>query len=320
MQTRRLGASGIETPPLVFGGNVFGWTADRETSFALMDAFIGGGGKVIDTADVYMRSVTGVGGESETLIGEWLKRRGHRDDVVIVTKVGHMPGKAGEGLAPARIAEAIDESLRRLQTDYVDVYMGHRDDPRVSLEDQLGAFDKLVRAGKVRAVGVSNYEPERIAEGLKISAANGLARVTVWEPQYNLVERTEFEGARRDLALAQDIGVITYFSLASGFLTGKYRSKADLGDGARAGMIDRYLNERGDAVLAALDAVAEETRSNPTQVSLAWLMAKPGVTAPIASATKLKQLDDLLAAMRLELTAAQVARLDKASEPAPLAA
>jgi aryl-alcohol dehydrogenase-like predicted oxidoreductase len=318
MKTRRLGGSGLETPPLVFGGNVLGWTADRETSFALLDAFVAGGGVMIDTADVYMRSQPGLkGGESETVIGEWLSRRKRRDDVLIVTKVGHLPGKGGEGLAPSRIAAAIDESLQRLQTDYVDAYLGHRDDPRVSLEDQLGAFDKLVKAGKVRAIGVSNYEPDRICEGLRISDANRWARFTVMEPLYNLVERSAFEGERQQIALSEDIGVIPYFGLASGFLTGKYRSRADVGDGPRSGMVAKYLDARGLAVLAALDEVAAETRSTPAQVALAWLMARSGVTAPIASATKLPQLEELLAAMRLELTAAQRARLEAASAPAP---
>jgi aryl-alcohol dehydrogenase-like predicted oxidoreductase len=317
MRTRKLGASGLETPPLVFGGNVLGWTADRETSFALLDAFVAGGGAMIDTADVYMRSQPGLkGGESETMIGEWLKQRRRRDDVIIATKVGHVPGKGGEGLAPTRMAAAIEESLARLQTDHVDVYLGHRDDPRVSLEDQLAAFDGLVRAGKVRAIGVSNYEPDRIVEGLRVSDANGLARFTVMEPLYNLVERTQFEGARRQIALAEDLGVIPYFGLAGGFLTGKYRSKDDLGAGARSGYAGRYLNERGLAVLAAVDQVAEETGSTPAQISLAWAMAQPGVTAPIASATNLAQLDDLLHAMRLELSEAQLARLDIASAPA----
>jgi aryl-alcohol dehydrogenase-like predicted oxidoreductase len=318
MESRKLGASGLETPPLVFGGNVFGWTADRETSFALLDAFVGGGGTMIDTADVYMRSQPGLkGGESETIIGEWLKRRGKRDDVLIVTKVGHMPGMGGEGLAPERIAAAIDESLGRLQTDYVDVYLGHRDDARVSLEDQLKAFDKLVKAGKVRAIGVSNYEPDRISTGLRVSDENGLARFTVMEPQYSLMERGEFEGMRRRLALTEDLGVIPYFSLASGFLTGKYRSENDLGAGGRGAFVSRYLNPHGFGVLAALDEVAAETRATPAQVSLAWLMAQPGVTAPIASATKLPQLDDMLKAMRLELSSAQLAHLDAASATPP---
>jgi aryl-alcohol dehydrogenase-like predicted oxidoreductase len=317
MQTRKLGASGFETPPLVLGGNVFGWTADRETSFALLDAFVAAGGTMIDTADVYMAHVPGLkGGESETIIGEWLKRRGRRDDVIIVSKVGLLPGEGGEGLAPTRIAGAIDESLRRLQTDYVDVYLGHRDDARVSLTDQLVAFDKLVTAGKVRAIGVSNYEPDRIAEGLRVSDEHGLARFTVMEPHYSLMEREEFEGQRRRLALMEDLGVIPYFALESGFLTGKYRSRDDLGEGARGAFVEKYLNPHGFGVLAALDEVARETGSNPARVALAWVMAQPGVTAPIASATKPSHLDDLLGAMRLELNQAQLDRLAEASGPA----
>jgi aryl-alcohol dehydrogenase-like predicted oxidoreductase len=317
MRTRKLGGSGLATAPLVFGGNVFGWTADEPTSFALLDAFVAGGGTTIDTADVYMRSITGQGGESETVIGRWLKRRGRRDDVIIVTKVGHMPGAGGEGLAPGRIAAAIDESLARLQTDYVDVYLGHRDDPRVPVGEQIAAFDRLVKAGKVRAIGVSNYEPARILEGLRFSDAAGLARFTVMEPQYSLVERAGFEGQRRALALAEDIGVIPYFSLASGFLTGKYRSPADVRGDARSNAAARYLDPRGLAVLAALDEVAAEAKATPAQAALAWAMAQPGITAPIASATRLAQLEELMGAMRLELTPAQIARLDAASAPAP---
>ena len=314
MEKRKLGASGLETPPLVLGGNVFGWTIDRDASFAVLDGFVAGGGTMIDTADVYSSFAPGnKGGESETVIGEWLKKRGRRDDILIATKVGLFPGNGGEGLAPSRIAAAIDESLERLQTDYVDLYFAHQDDPKVPLPDVMAAFDKLVKAGKVRAIGASNYQADRLVEALAVSDANGLARYTVEQPLYNLLDRSAFEGTTQQIAIAEDLGVITYFSLASGFLTGKYRSRDDLGPNVRSHMVDKYLGERGTRVLEALDDVAADTGATLAQVALVWLMAQPGVTAPIASATKTAQLQDLLGAMTVRLSDAQLRQLDAAS-------
>ena len=309
---RPLGDSGLTTPPLILGGNVFGWTADRQTSFAILDAFVAGGGRMIDTADVYSSWVPGnQGGESETVIGAWLAARKQRDDVLIATKVGMDLGGT-TGLAPARIAEAVEASLKRLRTDVIDLYFAHRDDSETPLEDTLEAFDRLVKAGKVRAIGASNFSAERLEEALETSAKRGLARYTVLQPQYNLVERGEFEGALQDLCVARKIAVVPYYGLASGFLTGKYRTAADLAGKARGSVVEKYLNDRGLRVLAALDLVATETGTNPAQAALAWLAAQPAVAAPIASATSVAQVEDLLGAMRLKLTSDQVVRLDAA--------
>lgn len=310
---RPLGASGLETAPLVLGGNVFGWTADRDASFAILDAFVDGGGAMIDTADVYSAWVDGhKGGESETVIGEWLRDRGRRDEVLIATKVGMLPGEGGEGLKPARIAAAAEASLKRLGTDHIDLYFAHKDDPDTPLEEALGAFDALVKAGKVRALGASNFTAARLDEAARVASSAGLTPFTVLEPEYNLVERTTFEQDLLPAIQAQNLGVICYFGLASGFLTGKYRTKEDL-TGKRAQAVGKYLDARGAKVLDTLDQVAGRHGANPAQVALAWLMAKPGVTAPIASATSTDQLADLLAAMRLDLTADDVSALDQAS-------
>lgn len=312
MNERPLGDSRLTTPPLILGGNVFGWTADRQTSFAILDAFVAGGGRMIDTADVYSSWVPGnQGGESETVIGEWLAARGRRDDVLIATKVGMALGGT-TGLAPARIMSAVDASLKRLKTDVIDLYFAHRDDSETPLEDTLEAFDRLVRAGKVRAIGASNYNAERLKEALEISETRGLRHYTVLQPQYNLVERDEFEGALQELCVARTIAVVPYYGLASGFLTGKYRTAADLSGKARGSVVEKYLNEHGLRVLAALDEVASEAGVAPSQVALGWLAAQPAVAAPIASATSVAQVEELLGAMRLELTADQVARLNAA--------
>ena len=314
---RTLGSSGLNTPPLVLGGNVFGNSVRGAEAYAILDRFVAAGGAMIDTADVYSAWVEGHrGGESETLLGEWLKRRGRRDDVLIATKVGMLPGEGGRKLEPARIAAAVEASLKRLQTDYVDLYYAHQDDADTPLADSLVAFDALVQAGKVRVLGASNYTADRFAEALAVQKAQGLARYEVLQPELNLMERAGFEGALQRLAIDEDIGVLTYFSLASGFLTGKYRSEADLGKGNRAGTVRKYLGERGTAVLDALDAVAAEAAATPAQVALAWVAAQPGVTAPIASATRLDQLKELLGAMELALTQAQRDRLDQASRQA----
>ncbi len=315
VETRALGTSGLSIAPLVLGGNVFGWTVDEPTSFAVLDAFVAGGGTMIDTADAYSQWIPGnKGGESETVIGNWLKRRGRRDDVQIATKVGLMApaGMDHGGLSAAVIEAAVEASLRRLQTDYIDLYFAHRDDGDTPLEETLAAFDTLVKAGKVRSLGASNYMAERLDEALKISAAHGFARFTALQPLYNLMERDEFEGALQQLCIAEKIGVVPYFGLAAGFLTGKYRSEADLAGRPRAYRVKTYLGEKGDAVLAAMDAVAAETGASLPQIALAWIAAQPGLTAPIASATSVAQLEDLLPAMSLKLSADQIARLDGA--------
>jgi aryl-alcohol dehydrogenase-like predicted oxidoreductase len=309
MDMRALGASGFETPRLVLGGNVFGFTVKGDEAFAILDRFVAAGGTMIDTADVYSNWVPGhVGGESETLLGEWLKRRGRRDDVLIATKVGY-----DKGLAPTHIEKAIDASLARLGTDHVDLYYAHKDDPETPLGETLAAFDRLVKAGKVRAIGASNYSVDRLAEALDISAREGLAAFTVLQPEYNLMAREGFEGPVQNLCVERGLGVLPYFGLASGFLTGKYRSEADFGKSVRGDRMGRYLTPRGRAVLAALDEVAAETGATPAQAALAWLAARPGVTAPIASATSLAQLDELLDVLTLELSAAQMERLEAAS-------
>ena len=309
VELRSLGGSGLRTPRLVLGGNVFGFTVKGEEAFALLDRFIDAGGTMVDTADVYSAWVPGhVGGESETLLGEWLKRRKRRDDVLIATKVGY-----DKGLKAAHIAEAVDTSLRRLGTDHVDLYYAHKDDAGTPLEETLEAFDRLVRDGKVRAIGASNYSAERLAEALAVSERDGLAAFTVLQPEYNLMARDSFEGPLQRLAIDRGLGVLPYFGLASGFLTGKYRSPDDLGKSVRGRGMDKYLTDRGFNVLGELDDIADEFDATPAQVALAWLAAQPGVTAPIASATRVEQLDELLGVFTLELGAEQIDRLSAAS-------
>jgi aryl-alcohol dehydrogenase-like predicted oxidoreductase len=307
---RTLGTSGLRTPRLVLGGNVFGWTVQGQAAFRILDRFVEAGGTMIDTADLYSAWAPGnKGGESETLIGEWLRRRGRRDDVLIATKVGMLAGDGGEKLEPARIASAAEASLRRLGVDNIDLYYAHQDDTATPLEDSLAAFDRLVQAGKVRALGASNFSAARLRQALSIAPQS----FTVLQPEYNLMKREAFEGELQSLCLEREIGVVSYFSLASGFLTGKYRSENDFGKSVRGGGMAAYLNDRGRAVLAALDQVAAETGCTPAQVALAWTSAQPGITAPIASATTLEQLDELVTAMELELTPDQLARLTAAS-------
>jgi aryl-alcohol dehydrogenase-like predicted oxidoreductase len=313
MQKRRLGNSGLQIAPLMFGGNVFGWTADEATSFKLLDRFVAAGLDAIDTADVYSAWVPGhKGGESETVIGNWLKARGGRDKVVIATKVG-MDKKQGGGLAPDHILAKVEASLKRLRTDYIDLYQSHLDDSATHLEDTLSAYETLIKQGKVRAIGASNYRAPRLAEALRISAEKGLPRYETLQPHYNLYERKGFEEALEPLALKEGIGVIPYYSLASGFLTGKYRSDADFTVSPRGAGVKALLNERGLRILAALDEVAARTGSTPASVALAWLMARPSVTAPIASATSAGQLEELIAATQLTLDADAVRLLDDAS-------
>jgi aryl-alcohol dehydrogenase-like predicted oxidoreductase len=322
MKERTLGPSGLTTPPLILGGNVFGWTADETTSRSILDAFIAGGGRMVDTADVYSAFAPGnKGGESESIIGAWLTSRGRRDDVLVATKVGMALGGT-KGLSPLRIAGSVEASLKRLRTDYIDLYFAHVDDVETPFDATLEAFDRLVRAGKVRAIGASNYEAPRLGEALDVSARNRWTGYSVLQPQFNLLERSDFEGPLQDLCVARGIAAVPYFALASGFLTGKYRSKADLAGKSRGSRVERYLNDQGLGVLRALDAVAAETRATPAQVALAWLAAQPAVAAPIASATSVRQLEELLGAMRLTLTQEQFVRLDQASRaamPAPSA-
>jgi len=309
MDLRQLGGSGLETPRLVLGGNVFGFTVKGSEAFRILDRFAEAGGTMIDTADVYSKWVPGhVGGESESLLGDWLKGRGGQKGVLIATKVGY-----DAGLAPAEIERAAEGSLSRLGVETIDLYYAHKDDQATALAETLAAFDGLVKAGKVRALGASNYGAGRLAEALDVSAREGLARYEVLQPEYNLMTRDTFEGPLQQLCIDRGLGVLPYYGLASGFLTGKYRSPADKGKSVRGGRMDAYLNERGRAVLAALDEVAAEAGATPAQVALAWLAAQPGVTAPIASATSLEQLEELLGVLTLELSAAQLEALGAAS-------
>jgi aryl-alcohol dehydrogenase-like predicted oxidoreductase len=314
LQTRELGRSGLWVAPLAFGGNVFGWTADETRSFELLDAFVDAGGNLIDTADVYSRWVPGhSGGESETILGRWLARSGKRDRVLIATKAGMDMGGENKGLAPAHLRRSVDASLRRLGIDRIDLYQAHVDDANTPLEDTLGTFADLIREGKVRAIGASNHSAARLGEALAVSARLGLPRYETLQPLYNLADRTGFEAELQPLCVAQGVSVIPYFSLAAGFLSGKYRRPEDLQGRARAARAGAYLNERGLQILAALDAVSARLGSTPTAVSIAWLRDRPAMAAPIASATTVEQLKDLLAGMHLVLDAATVAELDAAS-------
>lgn len=314
MTPRRLGASDLKLAPLVLGGNVFGWTADRAASFAVLDAFVDRGGTMIDTADVYSAWAPGHhGGESETMIGEWLRASGKRDAVLIATKVGMLPGEGGENLAPARIAAACDASLKRLGTDRIDLYFAHRDDDATPQAAVAEAFAKLVQAGKVRVLGASNFHASRLRSAVEGAREAGLPHYQVLQPEYNLVTRATFEGELQDYCVEYNIGVVPFRGLAAGFLTGKYRSAADLGKSVRGGQLKDLLEGKGVAVLAAMDAVAGETGATLAQVALAWLIAQPGVTAPIASATSVAQLRDLLPAMTLALSGDQLGRLTDAA-------
>ena len=310
---RRLGSTDLKIAPLVLGGNVFGWTADRDASFAVLDAFVAGGGTMIDTADVYSAWAPGHrGGESETMIGEWLKASGKRDDVLIATKVGMLPGEGGEKLAPARIAAACEASLKRLGTDRIDLYYAHQDDEAVSQEDVLTAFGTLVDAGKVRVIGASNFHAGRLKSACEAAEQAGLPRYHVLQPEYNLVSRGKFEGELQDYCITENIGVLPYYGLASGFLTGKYRSEKDFEQSVRGSRMGVMLDGHGKTMLDAMDVVAGETGATLAQIALAWLIAQPGVTAPIASATSVKQLEESMGAMTLELSKDQLDRLTAA--------
>jgi aryl-alcohol dehydrogenase-like predicted oxidoreductase len=311
VEKRKLGKSGLEIAPLMFGGNVFGWTVDEATSFRLLDAFVDAGFNAIDTADAYSRWVPGhAGGESETVIGAWLKASGKRDKVVLATKVGLLA--PNDGLRKAQIEAAVEASLKRLGSEVIDLYQAHKDDPATPLEETLEAFEGLKKAGKVRALGASNYTAPRLAEALEDSARSGLARYDSLQPLYNLLERG-FETELQPLCLAQDVGVIPYSSLASGFLSGKYRSEADLGKSPRGGGVKKYLNDKGFAVLKALDQIAEAHGATPADIAVAWVIAQPSISAAIASATNLEQLASLINAARLTLSADDLVLLERAS-------
>lgn len=314
MLKRPLGNTGLNIAPLVFGGNVFGWTIDEKTSFAVLDAFVDHGFDAIDTADVYSAWVPGnSGGESETIMGRWLKQRpGIRDKVTIFTKVGsEMGSPEKKGLSKRWILQAAEDSLSRLGTDHIDLYFSHWPDPQVTHEETLSAYAELRSSGKINAIGASNYDAKLLAEALKVARTNDLPAYQVIQPEYNLYDRSSFEGDLCDLCVAQNIGVVTYFSLASGFLSGKYRSKADLGGSKRGDRVEKYLNPQGLKLLAALDAVAADHSAKPAEIALAWLMASPGVTAPIASATSVEQVASFAKAASLKLTAEQMKALNE---------
>jgi aryl-alcohol dehydrogenase-like predicted oxidoreductase len=313
MELRRLGKSDLKIAPLVLGGNVFGWTADEATSFRVLDAFVDGGFNAVDTADVYSRWSPAGGGASETVIGNWFKAHGKRDKVVLMTKLGSEMGEGMKGLSAKYMVEAVEASLKRLQTDVIDLYQSHRDDPETPQEETAEAYERLVKAGKVRAIGASNFEPARLKSALDISAAHGWARYNSEQPLYNLYDRAGFEAGLQQVCIENDVGVIPYYGLASGFLTGKYRSEADLAKSPRGRGVKRYLDERGLRILAVLDEVGANLRATSAQVALAWVMAQPGLTAPIASATSVEQLTELMGSAALKLTDQDLARLDWAS-------
>jgi aryl-alcohol dehydrogenase-like predicted oxidoreductase len=315
MQRRNLGRSDLQVAPLCLGGNVFGWTANEAASFAVLDAMVGAGLNFIDTADVYSKWVPGHhGGESETIIGNWLKRGAKRADVVIATKVGMEMAADRQGLSAAHIARSAEDSLRRLQTDYIDLYFSHRDDAGVPMEETLGAYQKLIAQGKVRAIGASNFTAARLADALEVSRKSGLPRYEALQPHYNLYARADYESALEPMCLQQHIGVVSYFALASGFLTGKYRTPADAEKSARGkGIVDSFLNERGFKILSALDDVARRYGASAATVALAWQIARPSITAPIASATTVNQLRELAAATEMKLDQAALEQLNAAS-------
>ena len=314
MKKRKLGNSGLEVAPLAFGGNVFGWTVDEPTAFKLIDRFVASGFNLIDTADVYSKWAPGnKGGESETILGNWLRRSGNRKKVAIATKVGSEMGPGSKGLSRAYILRAVENSLKRLQTDYIDLYQSHIDDAETPLEETLETYAQLVKQGKVKAIGASNYGAERLAQALEVSQQHGYPSYQSLQPEYNLYDRAGYETKLERVCQKHALGVIPYFSLASGFLTGKYRSEGDVSKSARAKFVKKYLNDRGYRILQALDQVAGRLHSTPAKVSLAWLLARPSITAPIASATSLDQLRDLMEATELELDRSALELLNQAS-------
>ena len=317
MRKTRLGSNGPEISPLILGGNVYGWTLDEPGAFRQLDRALAAGLNTIDTADVYANWAPGLkGGESETVIGNWLQRSGRREEVFLATKLGFSMGEGKSGLSPRYIAEAVEASLRRLQTDYIDLYQAHTDDVQTPLEETLGAFQKLIQSGKVRYIGASNHSGARLAEALETSRKYSLPAYISLQPLYNLVERQTFETDLLPVVQKYQLGIIPYFSLAAGFLTGKYRRGEDSSKSARDGMVKKYRNDRGFAVVDALVEIADELQASPASVALAWLMSKSSVTAPIASATNEAQFGDLIAAMELHLDASSLRRLDEVSAPA----
>ncbi len=314
MKNRKLGKTGLEVSPLIFGGNVFGWTVDRAASFQLLDEFFAAGFNAIDTADTYSRWAQGhTGGESETIIGEWMKRSGNRNKVIVATKVGMDMGEGKKGLSKAHILRSAEDSLRRLQTDCIDLYQSHIDDPDTPLEETLGAYAELIQHGKVRAIGASNHKADRLSAALDASRKSGLPAYQTLQPNYSLIERAEYESNLEPLCAKEGIGVINYLPLAAGFLSGKYRSESDVAGKARARSVTKYLNERGFRILDALDAVARKYNATPARVSLAWLLARPSITAPIVSATNLDQLNDLISSVELALDRDSIELLNRAS-------
>jgi aryl-alcohol dehydrogenase-like predicted oxidoreductase len=314
MKMKTIGTSELKITPLILGGNVFGWTIDEAASFKILDAFVDYGMNCIDTADMYSNWVTGnKGGESETIIGKWFKQTGKRDRVILATKVGLEMGPTKKGLSKSYILQAAEESLKRLQTDHIDLYQSHTDDANTPLEETLDAYQTLIKQGKVRVIGASNYSGKRLAEALKVSDEKKLPRYQCLQPHYNLCERADFEQDLEPLCLKQKIGVIPYFSLASGFLCGKYRSEKDFENRARSGMVKKYLNPKGLQILSALDEVSKNQGSTPTKVALAWLNSRPSITAPIASATNLNQLKELVESTQLNLTQESITLLNEAS-------
>jgi aryl-alcohol dehydrogenase-like predicted oxidoreductase len=314
MEKRRLGQSSLYIAPVAFGGNVFGWTADEKTSFELLDAFVAAGFNFIDSADVYSRWHAGnQGGESETILGKWLKSRGNRSKVIIATKLGIEMGPGKKGLSRAYMMRAVEASLRRLQTDYIDLYQSHRDDPDTPIEETLSAYGELIKQGKVREIGASAFSAARLSEALRLSSAHGLPRYQSLQPLYNLVERKEFEGEVEALCRREQLGVVPYYSLASGFLTGKYRAGADTEGRARGSRVAKYINDAGFRVLAALNEVAKRYHTKSAQVALAWMIARPAITAPIASATNLDQLREIMQAPEIKLDRDAIEQIDRAS-------
>lgn len=314
MKKRKLGRSSIQVAPLMLGGNVFGWTIDEPQSFKILDAFVAAGFDFIDTADVYSRfAPPNKGGESETILGKWMKQRGNRNKIILATKVGADMGDGKKGLSSSYIAQAVEDSLKRLQTDYIDLYQSHVDDPQTPVEETLGAYAQLVKQGKVRVIGASNFTAPRMKESLEVSRQKSYPRYESLQPNYNLYERAEYETNLEPVCVQNEIGVIPYFALASGFLTGKYRSEKDLNASPRSGIVKKYLDDRGLRILAALDEVSKEKNAVPAEIALAWLIARPSITAPIASATSEQQLRSLIRATEIDLDPKSIEKLNQAS-------
>ncbi|MGN6568894.1 MAG: aldo/keto reductase [Flavipsychrobacter sp.] len=314
MEKRKIGKSTLEVAPWALGTNVFGWTVDEPTAYKLLDSFVEKGFNLIDTADVYSRwAHEGKGGQSETIIGNWLKKSGKRSSVVLATKVGMEMGPNEKGLSRKYITQEIEHSLRRLQTDYIDLYQSHKDDADTPIEETLSTYEDLVKQGKVRVIGASNFSAERLIESIIAGEKYGYPRYECLQPLYNLYSRKEFEADLASACQRHSLGVITYYSLASGFLTGKYRSEKDISKSARGGGMNKYMNERGFRILNALDEVSAKHNATQAQIATAWLMARPGITAPIASASKLQQLEDLAKAAEIKLNDNDMLRLNEAS-------